>query len=251
MTERTDKEWKKFGKLCPYFGVLSDQKYLPENLSTQSLDDFFESGRTHVKETIGWINDEIPGFIPERLLDFGCGTGRLTIPFSSFAEQVVGVDVSEEMLSLARKNSLQFKRTNIDFLSLHELLEEEKEGFDLIFSFIVFQHIEKKRGEEILQRLLGLLNPNGLIIIHLTYHFTKNSRAHNFATFLRKNFSVINRVLNWRLGKPQYFPLMLMTNYDLNRVFKIFQTGKFKILSIKYTDHGGHLGLVIMASNEI
>lgn len=35
---------------------------------------------------------------PERALDLGCGTGLSTRPLSSFADTVVGVDVSEEML---------------------------------------------------------------------------------------------------------------------------------------------------------
>src|SRR5438105_6021054 len=38
---------------------------------------------------------------PGRLLDLGCGTGRLLIPFARRGYWVVGVDLSEEMLKAA------------------------------------------------------------------------------------------------------------------------------------------------------
>jgi SAM-dependent methyltransferase len=39
---------------------------------------------------------------PGRLLDLGCGTGRLLIPFARRGYWVLGVDLSEEMLKVAR-----------------------------------------------------------------------------------------------------------------------------------------------------
>jgi SAM-dependent methyltransferase len=39
---------------------------------------------------------------PGRLIDLGCGTGRLLIPFAKRQYQVLGVDLSEEMLKAAR-----------------------------------------------------------------------------------------------------------------------------------------------------
>src|SRR5262245_52813045 len=38
---------------------------------------------------------------PGRLLDLGCGTGRLLVPFAHRGFDVVGVDLSEEMLAVA------------------------------------------------------------------------------------------------------------------------------------------------------
>ena len=36
------------------------------------------------------------------LLDLGCGTGRLTLPLSALIHQAYGIDLSEEMLTLAK-----------------------------------------------------------------------------------------------------------------------------------------------------
>src|SRR5262245_50125021 len=38
---------------------------------------------------------------PGRMLDLGCGTGRLLLPFARRGYQVVGVDLSDEMLRIA------------------------------------------------------------------------------------------------------------------------------------------------------
>jgi len=46
---------------------------------------------------VALLTERIPA--PDRALDMGCGTGLSTKPLTSFARVVVGVDVSEEMLT--------------------------------------------------------------------------------------------------------------------------------------------------------
>jgi ubiquinone/menaquinone biosynthesis C-methylase UbiE len=46
---------------------------------------------------VALLADRIPA--PDRALDMGCGTGLSTKPLTSFARVVVGVDMSEEMLT--------------------------------------------------------------------------------------------------------------------------------------------------------
>ncbi|WP_390575611.1 class I SAM-dependent DNA methyltransferase, partial [Staphylococcus pseudintermedius] len=42
-----------------------------------------------------------------RVLDIGCGTGTLTQHFTQFADEVMGMDLSVEMLVLAKQKSSQ------------------------------------------------------------------------------------------------------------------------------------------------
>jgi ubiquinone/menaquinone biosynthesis C-methylase UbiE len=54
------------------------------------------------------LHDRAVGLMKERLspprlaLDLGCGTGLSTRPLASFAEAVVGIDISRDMLTAAR-----------------------------------------------------------------------------------------------------------------------------------------------------
>ena len=77
----------------------------------------------------------------ERVLDIGCGVGRLTRALAARAGRVYGLDVSREMLELARRH-------NAD-LTNAEWLHGDGEGLGVLgdasvdgcFSHVVFQHI--------------------------------------------------------------------------------------------------------------
>jgi 2-polyprenyl-3-methyl-5-hydroxy-6-metoxy-1,4-benzoquinol methylase len=39
-------------------------------------------------------------FAPRRVLDFGCGVGRVTLPLARRVDAVVAIDIADSMLSL-------------------------------------------------------------------------------------------------------------------------------------------------------
>ena len=49
-------------------------------------------------------------------LDFGCGVGRLIIPFARVFEHVTGVDISPAMLEIAQRNCLEQGIHNVEFV---------------------------------------------------------------------------------------------------------------------------------------
>jgi trans-aconitate methyltransferase len=57
----------------------------------------------------------LPG---ERILDLGCGTGQLTAQIAAAGAEVVGVDLSAEMIAAARRNYPQLHFENGDARSL-------------------------------------------------------------------------------------------------------------------------------------
>src|SRR5688500_636371 len=89
----TDKEWEKFGKDDPYFGVLSDVSFRKGNLNPEAFERFFASGEEYVSDLlVRAVRFAGEGFRPRSALDFGCGVGRLVIPLASRCARVVGVD---------------------------------------------------------------------------------------------------------------------------------------------------------------
>src|SRR5262249_5509640 len=102
----TDQAWEYFGRTEPYFGVLTQPAYQMGQLSEAARIEFFESGRRYVEFALEVARNHLdPTFRPARALDFGCGVGRLAIPLARVCESVIGVDVSDAMLTEARKNS--------------------------------------------------------------------------------------------------------------------------------------------------
>jgi 2-polyprenyl-3-methyl-5-hydroxy-6-metoxy-1,4-benzoquinol methylase len=96
-------------------------------------------------------------FVPRKVLDFGCGVGRLLIPLSKLCEEVVGTDVSDSMLAKADKGLKKRDIHNFQLLKSDDDLLLLNGKLDFIHSYIVFQHIPVKRRAKNLVRLLDCL----------------------------------------------------------------------------------------------
>jgi ubiquinone/menaquinone biosynthesis C-methylase UbiE len=76
-----------------------------------------------------------------RVLEIGCGAGRMTKHLAAIFGEVTGVDVSGEMIRQARErlatvgNAQFYETSGVDFPMLQD------ESFDLILSAYVFQHV--------------------------------------------------------------------------------------------------------------
>lgn len=166
----TDIEWEHWGEREPYFGVLTDEKFRSRNITDETKEEFFETGKKHVDYVINICRTHFDqSFSPKRILDFGCGVGRLVIPFAGIGKCVVGLDVSESMLKEAARNCNVYSVGNVELVKSDDNLSSLSGRFDLIHSFIVFQHIPVERGRLILGKLLSHLEEGGICAIQITY----------------------------------------------------------------------------------
>ena len=109
--------------------------------------EFFATGEENVREQIlGDMENVCQGRDPSsmRVLEIGCGVGRMTRALAATFGEVHGVDVSDEMVRRARgylasaPNAHVHRNSGTDLMVLGEL------GFDFACSFIVFQHIPSR-----------------------------------------------------------------------------------------------------------
>ncbi len=95
------------------------------------------------------------------ILDFGCGNGRLVDWFKHYNIKYTGLDISEELLKLARQKYPQATFTSYD----GQRLPAFAQAFDQIWSVAVLQQIPTSRRRQALLRALHKnLKPNGLFI---------------------------------------------------------------------------------------
>jgi 2-polyprenyl-3-methyl-5-hydroxy-6-metoxy-1,4-benzoquinol methylase len=237
ISDNTDQSWQTWGKKDPYFAVLNDPKFLNANLSSDSLSEFFGSGHEHIEHVYGVVRARIrPTFQPTRVLDYGCGVGRLVIPLAQRAQTVVGVDVSPAMLEQARWNCEKFGLGSVRLLNVDEMASLKAASFDLVHSCIVFQHIPVARGELILRNLIALIAEGGVGAIHVTYSDTRPAFRRRVAT-LRQRLSLVNGLVNLVRHRPFTTPMMQMNSYSMNRIFDILMDGNCSGLHIEFTDH--------------
>src|SRR5262245_33099721 len=125
---------------------------------------------------------------PGRLLDLGCGTGRLCAHFAPKGFECVGVDLSEEMLAKARQNA---PTATIVKANLVELTELPEQSFD--YAACLFSTLGMVRGMEnrmkVLANAFRLLKPGGRFVLHAHNRFYRGLGLHRLAgQFLRTLF---------------------------------------------------------------
>lgn len=232
-----DEVWEHYGEENPYYGVFTIDKFKGENLNEAAKDEFFQSGATHIEKIWNEIEESfIKNFKPNRALDFGCGVGRLVLPLASRCETVVGVDISPQMIEEAKKNCSERGVENASFALSDENLSKVEGKFDLIHSFIVFQHINPTVGEKIFKRMTEMLNDGGIGVLQVTFHHTGDA-ASVFRFKLYRDYPIIYRLRN--LFKSQkHEPLMPMHEYNLNRLFLILKENDCHKCVVRFSHHG-------------
>jgi len=254
-TMHSDKAWKILGKKEPYYGVLGQDMYLKENLNTRTEKEFFESGEIFVGELFKKIHEKIDfGFNPVNILDFGCGPGRLTIPFSRYADKIVGMDISQDMLNEARINCQKFNIGNVSFLLSDDNLSLLKtQRFDLVHTFIVMQHINVKRGEKLILQLINSINPNGIGAIHLVYadSFPVRKIVNYFRDRIPNLYLFLRMIRKMMQGKRyDNLPQMQNNNYNLNKIFMLLQKANVKEIYSFFTCHWQYMGVMLIFKKE-
>ena len=74
-----------------------------------------------------------------KVLDIGCGTGVLFGSLLKYApSEIVGVDISDKMLEIARKKYGHFD--NIKFKNM-DVLELDENDFDIVYIYNAYPHI--------------------------------------------------------------------------------------------------------------
>jgi SAM-dependent methyltransferase len=77
-------------------------------------------------------------------LEIGCGPGRLMRPLSRHFKEIHGVDVSDQMIELAKERLRDTPNAHPHCSSGSDLAMFPDEKFDFVYSFAVFQHIPSR-----------------------------------------------------------------------------------------------------------
>lgn len=96
------------------------------------------------------------------LLDYCCGMGESSIKYSDYFKSITAIDISDEELEHARRNSSKLSIGNITFLCQDaEHTELASESFDVVICIGVLHHLDLYSATNELHRLL---KPGGVAI---------------------------------------------------------------------------------------
>jgi SAM-dependent methyltransferase len=140
--------------------------YIETVREVEGLDGFFGLGE-HFASTL--VDPVLDGVAHGRALDHGCGLGRLTRALAHRFDEVVGVDVSPEMVRRAEGLQPAAEFPNLTFEATDGVhLPLEADSVDFVFSYEVFQHLP---SQEVMRQNLAevarVLRADGLALIHV------------------------------------------------------------------------------------
>lgn len=99
----------------------------------------------------------------ERVLDIGCGNGRLLEALKDKKIEYLGIDQSENLIKLAQDNYPDYRFKVGDILDLGTTRDH---NFDYIYCLALFHHLPSQALRiQALKQLKNKLSPQGLIII--------------------------------------------------------------------------------------
>ena len=111
---------------------------------------------------------------PELILDLACGTGNITIPMAKLGYNMIGLDISTEMLNIARQKAAETE-TKYDILFLQQDMTEFELYGTVDVIICALDGINYLSGADELENVFALahnyLNPDGVMIFDINTEY--------------------------------------------------------------------------------
>lgn len=102
------------------------------------------------------------GIVSGSVMEFGCGGGRWCEFFQRQGYKWCGIDISEDMLTMASKKHPQVDLRKTD----GQIIPHPDASFDLLYSVTVVHHNPHESQERIFDEMLRVLKPGGTLILY-------------------------------------------------------------------------------------
>jgi len=116
----------------------------------------------------------------DRVLDVACGWGFVCLAFSRHVKQVVGVDLTPEMIDLARKVAAERGVANVEYAEGEaEDLRFGAGSFEIVACRFTFHHLGDP--EKALSEMKRVLTPDGRIVLYdcVASSDARKAKVHN------------------------------------------------------------------------
>ena len=176
-------------------------------------DHFWNTDRSQQFHQLSWSKKRIIQIINaygkkgNNALDAGCGSGFFSKYFCDQGMRTVSVDYSESALKVTRETTDGRSKIIKEDLRSDNIANMIDAKFDLIFSDGLFEHFSRNDQDKIMDNLLGLLAPTGVVI-----------------TF------VPNRWSPWELIRPFFMPGIEEEPFILSQLFDLNVRNGLRVL---------------------
>jgi len=185
----------------------------------ENEDVFHSSGERDIDRILGFLNGDILKSSRYRVLEVGCGIGRLLMPLALRypSWDIYGVDVSDEMIRKAGKRLEEFGNIKLFSNNGKDLGMFEDAFFHIVFSYIVFQHIPRKFVRSYFKEISRKLVDKGLFIFQLPIY-----------------------PLNVKIEEPPDSDFRTVRHYSVNEIATLCTSNHMRIVKAVPINAGGN-----------
>ncbi|GBD34164.1 2-methyl-6-phytyl-1,4-hydroquinone methyltransferase [bacterium HR34] len=176
----------------------------------------------------------------DKVLDFGCGNGRLYHLLSKNKNiYYYGVDVSENLVKIAQNNLPTGESCQVKVMEDPLKLDFPDNFFDVVFSIAVFHHIPSKDfRNKILAEIKRLLKDNGFFVITV-WNLRRKYRKTFIKNFILKlfgkwKFDLFDIFVPWKNSRGEVLCERYVHCFSKKELEKIVLENGFEILESGY-----------------
>lgn len=165
ISDRVKQSWTKLGNETPHFSVLTNPDFMPDRiLEANHSQKFWESGLNEAKFLVNTLGRfDIVDIKQLTCVEYGCGVGRVTHGLSLHFGKVIGYDISESHLNIARGGA----KNNESFELIKSPSEIKILPCDVFYSKIVLQHNPPPLIAKIIDCAFKSIKPGGIAVFQV------------------------------------------------------------------------------------
>ncbi len=205
-----------------------------------NIDEFFDVGRAEIKEVMDYIKDMNLELEKKKVLDFGCGVGRLSQALAPFFEEVYGVDISENMINLANQYNKFGKKCKYIVNTEDNLKIFPDNFFDFIYSNITLQHMDNKYALNYIKEFLRILKPKSLIIFQIPSRRIRKPNEKRIVFFIKNSLYNLSpeKLINF-YKKKKWGVVVNMHPIKKEKIINFIEENNGRVLDVIKNNWGG------------
>lgn len=205
-------------------------------LASWDSDEFFATGVADAQRFVSELTVLLPTFSHARVLDFGCGVGRVTHALANYFHEAVGVDAAASMIEHARAlhmNGCSFVLNDASDLSCFET-----GSFTAVYSRLVLQHIRPALVKRYIPELVRVLAPGGGLMFQLPEAIGVDPETgipvlRHLKRYVPWPAVVAWRRLKCRLSAPDKASQMTMFGMPSGKVLALIEDAGGRVLDVR------------------
>ena len=112
---------------------------------------------------LNYVSDKADGLFGKRVIDVGCGGGILSESMAKLGADVLGIDMAEQSLNVAKLHALETGVNNVNYqqIPVETLADQQPNSFDVVTCMEMLEHVPDPQS--IVRACFKLVKPGGQV----------------------------------------------------------------------------------------